>query len=153
MRLPTCVRLLCSQSIIQFMSETPSFRNFLPPTLLLILGGWGGIAALLAFAEPLVWPRWALFALLFMALTGTALPVIYFFHQRIPATPPVSARVILRQAQWIGVYGLVLLWLRWGKLLNLWIVLGLAGGLIAIEWLIRLRERSIWKPPVDDQSA
>jgi hypothetical protein len=40
------------------------------------------------------------------------------------------------------------LWLRWGNLLTYWVVLGLAGGLIAVEWLIRLRERSLWQPPL-----
>ena len=91
--------------------------------------------------------RWALFALLFLALTGTSLPIVYFFHLRFPSTPPAGPHVIVRQAQGVGVYGIVLLWLRWGNLLTLWLTLGLAGGLLAIEWLLRLRERSRWKPP------
>ena len=144
------------------MSEFPSFRSFILPTLLLIFGGWGGVVALVFYTEPLVWMRWALFALLFLALTGTALPIVYFFHLRFPSDPPPGPRVILRQAQWVGVYVLVLLWLRQGDLLSLWLILGLAGGLLAIEWLIRLRERSRWQPPVpgdqlsvnsDDESA
>ena len=136
------------------MSESTSFRSFIIPTLLLIFGGWGGLAALVYFTEPLVWNRWALFALLFLALTGTALPIVYFFHLRFPSAVPVGPRVIVRQAQWVGVYGLVLLWLRWGELLTLWLTLGFAGGLLAIEWLIRLRERSRWSPPEsDDESA
>lgn len=117
---------------------------------------------LVFYTEPLVWMRWALFALLFLALTGTALPIVYFFHLRFPSEPPPGPRVILRQAQWVGVYVLILLWLRQGDLLSLWLILGLAGGLLAIEWLIRLRERSRWQPPVpgdqlsvnsDDESA
>jgi len=129
---------------------------------MLILGGWGGLAALVYFTEPLVWMRWSLFALLFLALTGTALPIIYFFHRRFPSDAPAGPRVIVRQSQWVGAYGLILLWLRQGDLLTLWLTLGLAGGLLAIEWLIRLRERSRWNPPVtgdqlsvdnDDQSA
>jgi hypothetical protein len=130
------------------MSESPSFRPFIFPTILLILGGWGGVAALVYFTEPLIWMRWALFALLFLALTGTALPILYFFHRRFPSNPPAGTHVIVRQAQWVGVYGLVLLWLRWGDLLTLWLTLGFTGGLLAIEWLIRLRERSRWQPPV-----
>jgi hypothetical protein len=138
------------------MTETPSFRPFVIPTLILFFGGWGGAAALVFLTEPLVWMRWALFALLFLALTGTALPIVYLFHLRFPSDPPAGPRVFLRQAQWVGVYGLVLLWLRWGDLLTLWLTLGLAGGLLAIEWLIRLRERSRWNPPApesDDESA
>jgi hypothetical protein len=120
------------------------------------------VIALVTLTEPLVWMRWALFALLFLALTGTALPVVYVFHLRFPSDPPPGSRAIVRQAQWVGVYVLVLLWLRQGDLLTIWLTLGLAGGLLAIEWLIRLRERSHWQPPVtgdqssvtsDDQSA
>jgi len=132
------------------MSENTSFRSFILPTLLLIFGGWGGVAALVYYIEPLVWMNWALFALLFLALTGTALPIVYFFHLRFPSIPPAGPRVIVRQAQWVGVYGLVLLWLRRGNLLTLWLTLGFAGGLLAIEWLIRLRERSRWSPPESD---
>jgi hypothetical protein len=129
------------------MKEFPSFRPFILPTLLLTFGGWGGAAALVFYTEPLVWMRWGLFALLFLALTGTALPFVYVFHLRFPSDPPPGQRVILRQAQWVGVYVLLLLWLRQGHLLSLWLTLGLAGGLLAIEWLIRLRERSQWQPP------
>jgi len=136
------------------MSENTSFRSLILPTLLLIFGGWGGVAALVIYTKPLVWMHWALFALLFIALTGTALPIVYFFHLRFPSDAPVGPGVIVRQAQWAGVYGLVLLWLRRGNLLTLWLTLGFAGGLLAIEWLIRLRERSRWIPPEsDDQSS
>ncbi|MGD8404361.1 MAG: hypothetical protein PVJ21_11920, partial [Anaerolineales bacterium] len=79
------------------MSESTSFRSFILPTLLLIFGGWGGLAALVYFTEPLVWNRWALFALLFLALTGTAIPIVYFFHLRFPTEPPAGPRVIVRQ--------------------------------------------------------
>lgn len=131
-------------------NHLPSFRPFLLPTLAMLILGWGGVALLLLYTEPLVWMRWSLFALLFVALTGTALPIIYFFHYRFPNDPPPNARVIVRQAQWLGVYGILLLWLRSGKLLSLWLTLGLAGGLLAIESLIRMRERSLWKPPIPD---
>jgi hypothetical protein len=135
------------------MSEFPSFRPFVLPTLLLVFGGWGGVVALVFYTEPLVWMRWALFALLFLALTGTALPFVYIFHVRYPSGAPIGPQVIVRQAQWVGVYGLILLWLLQGKLLSLWLTLGLAGGLLAIEWLIRLRERSHWEPPVSDDPS
>ena len=135
------------------MTESPSFRPFLIPTVFLIIAGWGGSAALVYFTEPLVWNRWALFALLFLALTGSALPVVYFFHLRFPSYPPANSHVIVRQAQWVGAYGLILLWLRWGNLLTPWLTLGFAGGLLAIEALIRLRERSQWNPPTPEPES
>lgn len=105
-------------------------------------------------AVPLVWFRWGFFALLILALTGTVLPIVYFFHRRFPDQPPADASVIIRQSVWFGVYGATLAWLQLGRLVTVYVILGLAGGLFAIEYFIRLRERSRWKPPaLDDDST
>ncbi len=114
--------------------------------------GWGGLVLMLFVFDltPLVWARWGFFALWFVALTGTALPLAYFFNIRFPSQPPAEPNVILRQALWAGVYGSTLAWLQLGRLVTLWVWLGLAGGLITIEYLIRLREQSRWRPPTPD---
>ncbi|MEW6083773.1 MAG: hypothetical protein AB1607_04175 [Chloroflexota bacterium] len=137
------------------MDEPLPFKPFGISSLLLILFGWGGLSAVLYFSVPLVWFRWGFFALLILALTGTVLPIVYFFHRRFPAHPPAEPNVIVRQAVWFGVYGATLAWLQLGRLVTVYVILGLAGGLIAIEYFIRLRERARWKPPVvsDDQSS
>ena len=136
-------------------SQKITFRNYLLSTLALLLIGWGGIAALLYFSLPFVWSRWGFFVLGIMALTGTVLPVVYFFHRRFPAEPPAESNVIVRQALWVGVYAATLAWLQLGRLVTLYIILGLAGGLIAIEYFIRLREKANRNPPVisDDNSS
>jgi hypothetical protein len=146
---------LSFQSIIPTMIPRPVFRSYLISTLALILIGWGGIAALFYFSLPYVWARWGFFVLAIMALTGTALPVIYFFHRRFPADPPVASNVIVRQALWAGVYVATIAWLQLGRLVSLFVILGLAGGLIAIEYFIRLREKATRTPPVitDDDSS
>jgi len=120
-----------------------------------MLFGWGGLIGILYLSEPLVWLRWSFFALIIVALTGTVLPIVYFFHRRFPADPPAESNVIVRQAVWFGVYGATLAWLQLGRLVTVYVILGLAGGLIAIEYFLRLRERARWSPPVvdDDQSA
>ena len=89
-----------------------------------------------------------------MALTGTALPIVYYFHQRFPSEPPVESNVIVRQALWVGVYGVTLAWLQLGRLVTLYVILGLAGGLIAAEYFIRIREKANRRLPViaDDDS-
>ncbi len=132
-----------------------NFRSFAVSSLLLFLIGWGGLSAVLYFSVPIVWFRWGFFALLILALTGTVLPVVYFFHRRFPGDPPAEANVIVRQAVWFGVYGATLAWLQLGRLVTVYVILGLAGGLIAIEYFIRLRERARWKPPIvsDDQPS
>jgi hypothetical protein len=134
--------------------ETPAFRPFGISSLILMLIGWGGLFVILFTAWPVVWFRWGFFTLLILALTGTVLPIVYFFHRRFPDSPPAEANVIVRQSVWFGVYGATLAWLQLGRLVTVYVILGLAGGLLAIEYFIRLRERSRWKPPVlDDDSS
>jgi hypothetical protein len=126
-------------------ARTPSPLSFLPTTLLFMLVGWGGLLWLLNFSEPTLWPRWLFFFLLVVAFTGTALPVTAFLNYRFPGEPPATVRVILRQALWVGVYAGTLAWLRVGGVLNFALAFILASAFIAIEWLIRLRERSRWE--------
>ena len=103
--------------------------------------------ALFYFSLPFVWSRWGFFVLGIMALTGTALPIVYFLNQRFPSDPPAESNVIVRQAVWVGVYFATLAWLQLGRVVTLYVVLGLAIGLIATEYFIRLREKSNWKQP------
>ena len=134
--------------------QTPAFRSIAISSLILLLFGWGGLAVVLYLALPFVWFRWGFFVLLILAITGTVLPIVYFFHRRFPDQPPADGNVIVRQAVWFGVYGATLAWLQLGRLVTVYVILGLAGGLLAIEYFIRLRERSRWKPPdLDDDST
>jgi len=136
------------QSIIHSMDEQPSFKPFGLSSLVLMLIGWGGLYLLITETLPYVWPRWGFFVLALMAVTGTVLPIVYFFHRRFPDEIPVEPGVVVRQALWFGIYGATLAWLQLGRLVTVYVVLGLAGGLVAIEYFIRLRERSRWKPPI-----
>jgi hypothetical protein len=137
------------------MQTQPTFRAYLPSTLSLIIIGWGGLAALFVYSLPFVWSRWAFFALGVMALTGTALPIVYFLNKRFPAEPPAESNVIIREALWVGVYGATLAWLQLGRLVTLYVILGLAGGLIAAEYFIRIREKANRKLPIiqDDDTS
>ena len=126
------------------MDQTPSFRYYLSPSLFLMSVGWGGVVLVVTQTLPYVWPRWGFFALWLTALTGTALPIAYFLNLRFASDPPVEANVIVRQALWVGIFGATLAWLQLGRLVTLWVILGLGGGLIAVEYLLRLRERARW---------
>jgi hypothetical protein len=137
------------------MDDQLKFKPFALSSLLLMLIGWGGLYILIDQTLPYVWPRWGFFVLVLMALTGTVLPIVYFFHRRFPGEKPAEPNVIVRQALWFGVYGATLAWLQLGRLVTVYVILGLAGGLAAIEYFIRLRENAHWKPPVtsDDQPS
>jgi hypothetical protein len=96
------------------------------------------------FTEPFLLPRWVFFFLVVVAFTGVALPVSSFFNYRFPSDPPATVRVILRQALWVGVYAATLAWLLYGRVFNLGLAAILAIAFIAIEWFIRLREKTRW---------
>lgn len=133
------------------MNPAPSARHYLLSGLFLMLVGWGGLALMIFVfgVPPLVWARWGFFAMWFTALAGTALPIVYFLNLRFPTEPPVEPNAIVRQAMWAGVYGATIAWLQLGHLATLWVWIGLAAGLVAIESVIRSRERARWSPPVD----
>ncbi len=128
----------------------PSFRPFLPATLTMFIPGWVGLYLLINFTLPTLWPRWAFFFCATFALTGTALPIIYFVNRRFNYKNFPPANVITRQALWIGVYGATLAWLQLGRVATLSLASGMGVGFVLIEVLIRLREKAQWTPPEID---
>ena len=126
--------------------RSPSPISFLPTSVLLALLGWGGLITLMNATTPTLGPRWLVFFLIVMALTGTALPASAYLNHRFPSNPPVEPNVILRQALWVGIFGSTLAWLNYGDVLNGSLALILFLGLVAFEWLLRVREHSRWKP-------
>ena len=134
------------------MAETPdrSFRPLIISMACMILVGWGIFAYVVFMLTPVVWARWLFFFGGVVGLTGLALPVAWFLNLRFPSEPRAGTAVLLRQAIWVGVYGSLLLWLQQERLVTIWSVLGLAAGLVAIEYLIRMRETSRWQPLVKE---
>jgi hypothetical protein len=129
------------------MDEKPSFRPFLIPMLFLLVVGWGGLALLMNFTLPELWPRWGFFALIVMAFTGSALPVTFLVNQRLLSN---EAHVVTRQALWVGIYAALLAWLQIGDILNFSVALWLVLGFLAVEFLFQLRKRPA-KPPVIEE--
>jgi hypothetical protein len=127
-------------------ATSTSVASYLPTALLLMILGWGGLFAVIEFTTPDGGTRWLFFFVLILAVTGTVLPVVAFLNQRFKSTPPASNVVVMRQALWFGVFAATVTWLQIGRVLNPAITLLLAVGLVIIEWLLRMRERSQWKP-------
>jgi len=125
---------------------SPPVGVFLPAAILLALIGWGGLWWIIFNTFPSVGPRWLFFFLSVLALTGTALPFVAFLNRRFPSNPPPTRMVIIRQSVWIGIYGPTLAWLQIARVLTLPLALLLALGLVVIEWLLRMREKSQWTP-------
>jgi hypothetical protein len=126
--------------------NSPSIITFLPVTLFLMLVGWGGLAALVWYTPPTVWPRWLFFFLNVLAFTGTAIPLVAFLNIRFPSAPPASVGTVMRQALWVGVYIPTLEWLRIPRVLSPTLAMLVAAAFIAAEALLRIREHSQWRP-------
>jgi len=126
--------------------RSPNVLSFLPTALLLFFIGWGGLVVLVIETVPTVGPRWLFFFLVVLALTGTVLPATAFLNRRFPSTPPATSTVVVRQALWVGIYGASLSWLQIGRVLTLALGVLLFVGFVLIEFLLRLSERSRWKP-------
>ena len=121
-------------------------RSYLPLAIILTVTGWLGLILVLRYTVPPLGPRWLFFFLGVLALTGPALPIVYFLNKRFPSDPPVEDMVILRQALWVGVFGSTVAWLQLGRVLTTALALILAGVFVLIEFLLRLFERSRWNP-------
>lgn len=118
---------------------------FLPAAIFLMLIGYGGLAWLVLNTLPTLWPRWLMFFLMVCAVCGTLLPVSAFLNLRFPSQPPAGSGVVVRQALLGGIYVAALVWLWRGQVLTGNVAIVFLAGLIAIEIMIRLWERSRWR--------
>lgn len=126
--------------------------SILITSIVLNLIGWVGLILLLNFSLPTLGPRWIFFLLLTIAISGLALPILFFLHLRFPTDPPAEMNVYIREALFVSIFVDMLAWLQLGRVLSPLRAFLVAVGMVAIEFFIRLRERSKFKPkePVDE---
>jgi undecaprenyl pyrophosphate phosphatase UppP len=130
------------------MSELPSpeNRSLMIAAGIMFVIGWLGLFLLWTITLPTVGPRWLFFFLWTLAITGIALPFVWLLHRRFSPNQQTRASVLLRQGMFIGLFAAICVWLQINRSLTLGLALLLAIGLTAIEWFLRLIERSTWKP-------
>lgn len=107
--------------------------------------GWPGLLLVVSTTLPTLGPRWLFFLFWTAAVIGTALPFLWLINRRFAAAP-VPAPVLLRQAIWVGLFAGLCAWLQINRTLSLALALLLAAGLAGLEALVRLLERSAWRP-------
>lgn len=130
------------------MSDLPSQENrglMIAASIMLVIG-WLGLFILWTTTLPTVGPRWLFFFLWTLAITGIALPFVWLLHRRFNTNQQTRTSVLLRQGMFIGLFAAICVWLQINRSLTLGLALLLAIGLTAIEWFLRLIERSTWKP-------
>jgi hypothetical protein len=125
--------------------SSPDYRSLMIAAIILAAIGWLGLYLLLITTLPTVGPRWLFFFLWTMATTGTAIPFIWLLHRRFGSSQPARSSILLRQGLWVGLYATVCIWLQINRSLTIPLALLLATGLVAIEWFLRLLERSTWR--------
>ncbi len=113
---------------------------------MLALLAWPSLFLLVTGTQPTLGPRWLFFFLVVLAVTGTALPFVWVLHRRFDGDLPAAESVLLRQALLVGLYAALSLWLQINRALSLPLALLLALGLAVMEGLLRLLERSTWRP-------
>lgn len=103
--------------------------------------GWALLYQLVTTVNPLAFPRWLFFILLYIAATGTALPFAWILNRRFTTRRLVSGGVMLRESMWVGLYMVIVAWLQMIRTLNTATGFFLALSMIVIEVFLRLRER------------
>ncbi len=86
------------------------------------------------------------FVAVVLAVSGLTLPLVAYLNRIIQLFGPANYETVVREATMLGVYGGILLWLNKGQVLSTGLALILGIGLILVELLIRLRNRSQWHP-------
>ncbi len=128
----------------------PTVRSTLPAAILLAVSGWFGLVYLVLNTQPTLWPRWLFFFFSMLAVSGLSLPLVTFLNRRFPTQPGAGRNVLVREASLVGIYFATLAWFQLGRVLTWGLGLLLAAGLILVEFLIRLREKSRWDPGVGE---
>jgi len=129
------------------LKKFPSVQSIFILSGVLAGSGFLGLVILIFATLPTLGPRWLFFFFLTLLAIGVSLPLIHFLHRRFPSEPLVNTGILLRQAIWVGVYVDLLVWLQLGQALDTARAVFIAIGLIVIEFLLRMRERSEFQPP------
>lgn len=126
--------------------NTRDYSSLTITAAVLMVTGWLGLILLVNFALPTLGPRWLFYLLWVMAITGTAIPFVRFLNHRLSGERMALPGVLLRQSVLVGIFGATLAWLQISRVLNPLIAVLVGAALAAMEWFLRIRERSRWTP-------
>jgi hypothetical protein len=114
--------------------------------------GWAGVAGVVFFTLPFLLPRFLFFFLLFLAITGTALPFVWYLNRRFTSERFPSDGVLVRESLELASLVVFLIWLQAGRMFTPFLGWVFFGVLLAVELLLRVFENSRWSPgPAADE--
>jgi hypothetical protein len=124
----------------------PSFRKVVITGVSMGLLGIGGVVSLIYFTKPTLQFRWLFFFLSLVGVSGFCLPLLSLIHQRFSEPATINENVLLREAIMIGIAVNLIAWLQIGDMLSFALFLLIIAGGVSIEYLIRLTEKTQWRP-------
>jgi hypothetical protein len=124
----------------------PSVKSTLPAAIILSVTGWFGVYYLITETLPTLGFRWLFFFFSVLAISGLLLPFVAYLNLRFPTKPSATRISVVREASIVGIFFATLAWLQLGRVLTPGLGFLVAGCLILMEILIRLREKSRWEP-------
>lgn len=127
-------------------SSGPTTKTVLPISLTLAVPGWIWLIYLVTQTLPDLGSRWMFYAAVLMTFAGSSLPLIAYLNRVIKPFGPATFEIVVREGIMVGLYAGILLWLNKGQVLSFSVALILAVGMILVELLLRLRNRSQWHP-------
>ena len=128
------------------MAQSPhDYKALILTAIVLAFGGWFGLYLVTTSTLPTLGPRWLFFFLWSAATTGSSIPFLWMLNRRFRSKSHAPPKVLLREGLLVGLFASTSLWLQLNRMLSLTLALLLAAGLFAIEWLLRLVERNLWK--------
>lgn len=149
-RLPACNDFPNSRVSTIIAAMNRLLRKYGPWPVLVTGGiaGVGGLAGIKYLTQQ--WPvspendlRFPFFVALWLAVSGTALPLIWLLHHRFRRAGPGAKRssywTLARQAAWVGIWGTACAWLQMHRLLNWAMALLLVAVLLLLEALLLTR--------------
>ena len=116
-------------------------RGVLLASFVMMMIGWGGLAALVATTRPRIGGElWLFFILLQIAVTGSAIPFMRFVSLRLSRVGSPLMGVVVRRSVWVGILAVLCAWLLIPRYLTLPIAFTLALLFLVIEIFLRNRE-------------
>lgn len=114
------------------------------------LTAWSGLGLILIYLPPTIGPRWLFFFFLFVAIASISLPLFLLINQRIEHGRNHGIFPAIRESMELAFYVNLVIWLKFGRVLDTITAILVLFVIVAIEFFIRLFERSRFQPAEQD---
>jgi hypothetical protein len=99
----------------------------------------------------MIGPRWLFFFFLFLAVSSISFPIFILINQRIERNGVTSLLPSVRESIELAFFVGLVVWLKFGRVLEFFTAGLILFGIVAIELMIRMIERSRFSPNLPEQ--